>query len=945
MGDKTRRIGVTPILLGFLLLIGLVCGIFYHCDILIISVEPCDQCYNGGNLSQETKTCTCAEGYSGQCCEINTEWSEWTPCSKVCGPGSQFRIKQNFCPSNLQNCSQTMEERVCNVHCFYGGTLSNVSNECICLSGYGGEFCECEIQDCEMTPWSEWSTCTRTCGPQGTRFRTRNVNKQPTCGGAPCSENITETENCNRECYNGILDYSSDQCICPAGYNGECCECKIQDCVMTPWSDWSACTHTCGPLGTTFRTRDVDIAPTCGGTECSKFMERNECNRECYNNGILSYRSDKCECPSGYNGECCECKIQDCVMTSWSDWSACSKTCGWDGTHFRTRDVYKAPTCGGTECHWFVDQGSCNYGVTCDSGRHPLHIPTLYLSLFFSYMYIKLQASIILIPSKEISSLEIMEFSYPESDLNFKMDYKNNSRKLRIVLIVLGLLFFLLVVVGFIVCGVYHHVYECHQWTEWMPCSKDCGAGIQYRVMLKENDYVDLEEKCSLKAIEERACNVQCYHGGMPSNYTKECICESGYGGECCECEIQDCEMTPWSQWSACTRECGPQGTRFRTRDVAKQPTCGGAPCSEKISEKENCNRECYNNGNLSSDQCFCPAGYNGECCECKIQDCVMTPWSDWSACTHTCGPLGTTFRTRDVEIAPTCGGTECSKFIDKNECNRECYNNGSLSSDQCICSVGYNGDCCECKIQGCVMAPWSDWSACTHTCGPLGTTFRTRDVDIAPTCGGTECSKFIERNECNRECYNNGILGHRSDKCECPSGYNGECCECKIQDCVMAPWSDWSACTHTCGPLGTTFRTRDVDIAPTCGGTECSKFIERNECNRECYNNGILSYRSDKCECPSGYNGECCECKIQDCVMTSWSDWSACSKTCGWDGTHFRTRDVYKAPTCGGTECYWFVDQGSCNYGVTCDSGRHLLHIPTLYLSLCFSYMYIKLQ
>ncbi|XP_033114231.1 A disintegrin and metalloproteinase with thrombospondin motifs adt-2-like [Anneissia japonica] len=179
-------------------------------------------------------------------------------------------------------------------------------------------------------------------------------------------------------------------------------------------------------------------------------------------------------------------------------------------------------------------------------------------------------------------------------------------------------------------------------------------------------------EKCSLITIEERACNVLCYHGGIPSNSTtKECICESGYGGECCECEIQDCEMTPWSEWSACTRECGPQGTRFRTRNVAKQPACGGAPCSEIVTQEEKCNRVCYNGGNLDdySDKCTCP-GYSGECCECKIQDCVMTSWSDWSACSQKCGWDGTRFRTRDVYIAPTCGGTECYGFVDHQSCN-----------------------------------------------------------------------------------------------------------------------------------------------------------------------------------------------------------------------------------------------------------------------------------
>lgn len=54
----------------------------------------------------------------------------------------------------------------------------------------------------------------------------------------------------------------------------------------------------------------------------------------------------------------------------------------------------------------------------------------------------------------------------------------------------------------------------------------------------------------------------------------------------------KDCDVTEWSEWSACSKGCydpnGPKGERTRTRKVSQFPIGGGAGCPE-LEEKEPC--------------------------------------------------------------------------------------------------------------------------------------------------------------------------------------------------------------------------------------------------------------------------------------------------------------------------------------------------------------------
>ena len=280
-------------------------------------------------------------------CEMS-DWSAWGDCTKPCGGGNQTRSRtivkkydpNEVCPSNTQT-------QVCNTE-------------------------QCP-QDCEMSDWSAWGDCTKSCGG-GTQTRTRTVLKQPVGKGKACGE-LTDTQNCNTNACskNCVLGQWSDwgdcsvscgggtqtstrEIIKPAEGQGTCQQgltmtryCNKQacapakpvskDCTLGEWGDWSPCNVTCGG-GQQSRSRSV-IQPAVGEGKCGPVSQIQKCN------------TNVCDV--------------DCKLGAWEEWSDCSKKCG-GGSQTRSRPVLVAQqgngTCGSTTQSRDCNTQSCPWDVT-----------------------------------------------------------------------------------------------------------------------------------------------------------------------------------------------------------------------------------------------------------------------------------------------------------------------------------------------------------------------------------------------------------------------------------------------------------------------------------------------------------------------------------------------------------------------------------------------------
>jgi hypothetical protein len=148
--------------------------------------------------------------------------------------------------------------------------------------------------------------------------------------------------------------------------------------------------------------------------------------------------------------------------------------------------------------------------------------------------------------------------------------------------------------------------------------------------------------------------------------------------------------------------------------------------------------------------------------------------------------------------------------------------------------------------FQDCVVSEWLP-DECSASCAG-GIMQMTRKITTHPV-GGSKCPVLVAQKPCN--------------VFKCPI------------DCKLADWQGWSACTAKCGGV-IMERARAITVEPMHGGAACGATSEAMTCGTQA-----------------------CD---QDCDLSDWTQWGACSKECN-GGSSERVKTIV-TPTVGDGTC-----------------------------------------
>ncbi|XP_047457726.1 thrombospondin type-1 domain-containing protein 7B isoform X2 [Mugil cephalus] len=847
------------------------------------------------------------------------------PTKSSCGPGTA-----------LQNvtCVSAKGENVSTDHCADDPPPAEESCEVPCSA------------DCVVGSWSPWSACSHSCATktaEGRQSRTRTVLAIPGKGGkacpappaleewrvcndhpcmifyweasawGPCIEDTSldlngsalwnESSSCaagvqirkvscmktnagpviNKRCSDSSRPESVRPCLLP---------CK-KDCIVTPFSEWTACPSTCLPENATAATqsryRTIIQKSANGGQECPDTLyEERECEsaRVC---PVYSWRSHKwhsctlvpdsvrrglsgpgeacgngletrgvsCVAESGESAnvtECLrwagplppqsrECRVackDDCALTAWSKFSECAG-CGSSRSRKRslTGRSKKKELCLNEELYPLVETEPC----PCDEFLSQPHG----------------NWSVCILPDAAV----------------------------------LGSL------------------------QGWMSHRevKECGQGLRYKAV---------------------ACINQQGHLVNPTFCT-----DSGYVVEVCQipCPL-DCKLSDWSAWSACSASCG-SGLKIRSKWLREKAFNGGRPCPKldlknQVYEAVPCSSECSQYEwriepwsictiNTVDDLPACGEGVQSRKIRCVKKgttrgedssvedslcdqeemppraqvcylacptDCVVAPWGPWSNCPLQCDQGSTRNRSREIIRLPASDNAACPDLVQSEPCvlNSTCFTYEYRVSDWSTCQLSENAICgqgsrlrlldcirsdgrnvevqkCEqfgsinkwglsegCVVHcpvSCVLSEWSPWAGCSHTCGGQGQSVRTRRVLQEAHDEGRPCPNQLTQTK-----------------------------PCPIRPCYMWLLSDWSACTVEGAECGEGLRTRNLSCVVHWGDRHESSLqqVEEELCG-DILRQHIQQRMEQPCfvPCPG------------DCHLTEWSSWSSCQLTC-LEGRGFET-------------------------------------------------------
>jgi len=674
--------------------------------------KTCVDKYNGG-LKTEYQTCN-----THDCpidCVMDGQWT-WGDCSATCGVGTQTGTRT--ITTQAQNdglaCGATTRTRDCITHV------------------------NCPI-DCVYSEWSAYGTCDADCFHPGSTLpeqtRTRTILVEGNAFGTKCTLPLIQDQNCNehkcpndcqvaawdsanwgecsRSCGHGIQirtrevanQGSAEGTACGSTVQARTCktaECPV-DCAMTEWSQWDTCSEKCGQ-GFQYRTRTIlgPLVPLNGGKVCGEVQQMQYCNEQA--------------CPV------------DCAVSTWASFGSCNtldnRGCG-RGSETRSRTVSVAAQNGGKSCPALDQYKDCE--------ETPCQIDCEYAAWTSKFSEC----------SRTCGYGTKVEHRAIKTAAQFGGEACVDSKLIREE-----------------ACNEGACPGECQLNDDGKTedCSKTCGEGVTtFTATLKTWAQAD-----PLGHSSEANYVASCAKLAPTGTFTQSRKC---YGEVC----PVDCQYSAYTL-GECTTTCGA-GKQIRTRTIVHHAMGAGAQCdANTLTDVVACE--------VSAQHLeFCPI------------DCTYDEWEAWSACSVTCNGDGQTTRLRPVKAAAKYGGKACSARQSRIQTKK--------------CNSG------PCPVK-CTVTAYPSWNtvACSKSCGG-GKQTRYRTIESASQYGGTVCPNLSETQTCKEQA--------------CPI------------DCVVSAFSNFGACTESCGNSGE--KTRDRHVLNTgaynSAGKQCPPLVEIVACNR----------------------------------------------------------------------------------------------------------------
>ncbi|XP_066146620.1 spondin-1 [Euwallacea fornicatus] len=349
-------------------------------------------------------------------------------------------------------------------------------------------------------------------------------------------------------------------------------------------------------------------------------------------------------------------------------------------------------------------------------------------------------------------------------------------------------------------------------YTSWSDCSVTCGKGLRMRTreyllpqkaqMFQCNRQLVSKEMCVAAVAECDGTRIE--DESIEEEVPLEAL-DPAAGGVC--------STSPWGAWSTCSESCGI-GFKMRTRFFVDNMGMKKCPHITTV-EKEKC----------MGPPC------SAQNAEVKDPMCPTTDWSDWSPCSASCGK-GVKFRQRLLLVVPELQ-QKCQSKVELIQ-QAPCMDTPDCTFDMATAKVV----CMQSSDQGPCQGYYSRWHFDTDklTC-----------VQFAyGGCRGNQ-NNFLTFDECMNTCsvVKDALSGRapssppssRVDPQPRPQS-NPNLQNSRLEsfehavDCMVTPWSSWTACSVTCGQ-GVEEKIRMIKRLPLHGGRACPTNLKRS---RRCY-------------------------------------------------------------------------------------------------------------